>query len=299
LKYRYVIRRQATIDQSGTRALQWAMRALLAAPLLAALAVPAAHAAPGFEAFPTDHVFRALLADPAEPRIFMSRLEVKRDAGKFSAALVGVGYDFGLLRRRSDNPAYGWQLSVFGSIDSLFNLDLPGDALVNTDYRVGVPLTWRNGDLSMRARVLHQSSHLGDELILGGNAPARIGLSFEALDLLLAWELDGLRLYGGGSRIFSSSTGAYEGSTLHAGFDYISLPVLYGQRLAVGLDVKWLEPANWRSGVSAKAGLMLGRHSLAQRGVSLLLVAYDGFAPFGQFFVEDVRYWGASIQLEF
>ena len=266
-------------------------------PILAAISASAA--AQGYEPFPTGYVFRALLADPAEPRIFASRLDVKRDAGRFDAAFLGVGYDFGLLRRRSENPAYGWQLSLFGSIESLFNLDLPGDALVNTDYRVGLPLTWRNDAISMRARVLHQSSHLGDELILGGNAPRRIDLSFEAVDLLLAWERSGLRVYGGGTQIFSSSTSAYKGNVVQAGADYISLPVFFGQRLTAGLDVKWLEPADWRSGVSAKAGVMLGRQSLEQRGVSVLLEAYDGFAPFGQFFVEDFRYWGATLQLEF
>ena len=273
------------------------MRALLVIPVLAAISLSAA--AQGYETFPTGHVFRALLADPEEPRIFASRLDVKRDAGSFDAVFLGVGYDFGLLRRRSENPGYGWQLSLFASIDSLFNLDLPGDALVNTDYRIGLPLTWRNDALSMRARVLHQSSHLGDELILGGNAPRRIDLSFEAVDVLLAWERSGLRFYGGGTHIFSSSSNAYEGSIAQAGVDYVSLPVFFGQRLAAGLDVKWLEPANWRSGVSFKAGMMFGRQFLDQRGVSILLEAYDGFAPFGQFFVEDLRYRGVSLQLDF
>lgn len=273
------------------------MRALFALAILTTLSLPAW--AQDYEIFPTGQVFRALLADPEEPRVFASRLNVKRDAGKFDAVFLGVGYDFGLLRRRSENPGYGWQLSVFGSIDSLFNLDLPGDALVNTDYRIGLPLTWRNDALSMRARVLHQSSHLGDELILGGNAPRRIDLSFEALDVLLAWERSGLRFYGGATQVFSSSSSAYEGNILQAGVDYVSLPLFFGQRLAAGLDVKWLEPADWRSGVSIKAGMMFGRQSLDQRGVSILLEAYDGFAPFGQFFVEDLRYRGVTLQLEF
>jgi len=273
------------------------MRALFALAILATLSLPAR--AQDYEIFPTGQVFRALLADPEEPRVFASRLNVKRDAGNFDAVFLGVGYDFGLLRRRSVNPGYGWQLSVFGSIDSLFNLDLPGDALVNTDYRIGLPLTWRNDALSMRARVLHQSSHLGDELILGGNAPRRIDLSFEAVDVLLAWERSGLRFYGGATQIFSSSSSAYEGNILQAGVDYVSLPLFFGQRLAAGLDVKWLEPADWRSGVSMKAGMMFGRQSLDQRGVSILLEAYEGFAPFGQFFVEDLRYRGVTLQLDF
>jgi hypothetical protein len=273
------------------------MRALIAILLLA---LPGAGAAQGYELFPHDDPFRAPIADPAEPRVFMSRLEIKRDsAADFSAAFLGVGYEFGLIRRKGASPDDGWQLSIFGSADSLFNLDLPGDALVNTDFRIGLPLTGRRGAFSWRAQLYHQSSHLGDELILGGNAPRRIDLSFETADLLVAWERGGLRLYGGANQVLRTSTDAYDGGGLHAGFDYVSGPVLFGQRLTAGVDVKWLEAADWGSGVSVKGGMKIGRQSLERRGVTLLLELYEGFAPFGQFFVEDIRYYGATIQFDF
>lgn len=276
------------------------MRTWLAILCLAALPSPgAAQPAHGFEVFPEGAPFNALLADPAEPRVFASRINVKRDAGDFQAARVGLGVDFGLLRRHAASPDVGWQLGVFGSIDSLFNLDLPGDALVNTDYRVGLPLTWRSDTFSARARVYHQSSHLGDELILGGNAPRRLDLSFEALDLLVAWDRGGLRLYGGGSHTISTSTDSYKGGTVQVGVDYVSPPILFGQRLTAGLDVKWLEPADWHSGVSAKAGIKLSGASSERRGVTLLVEFYDGFAPFGQFFVEDLSYRGVTLQFDF
>jgi hypothetical protein len=164
--------------------------------------------------------------------------------------------------------------------------------------RFGFPLTWRNGAFSTRARLYHQSSHLGDELILGGNAPRRVDLSFEAIDILLAWERSGWRLYGGASRVLRTSTDTYDGGGVHAGFDYVGPPALFGQRLTAGVDVKWLEPADWRSGVSAKAGIKVGRHTLEHRGLTLLLELYEGFAPFGQFFVEDLHYRGAALQFD-
>src|SRR5262245_24982542 len=276
------------------------MRSLLAILCLAMVPVSGvAQPAHGYEFFPHDPTFRSPVADPAEPRVYMSRLEVKRDAGAFSAASLGVGYDFGLLRRTGATPDDGWQLSVFGSVDSLFNLDLPGDALVNTDFRFGFPLAWRNGALSTRLRLYHQSSHLGDELILGGNAPRRLDLSFEAIDLLVAWETSGLRLYGGASHVLRTSTDTYDGSSVHAGLDYVSAPVLFGARLTAGLDAKWLEAADWHSGVSAKAGFKVGRQTLERRGLTLLLEFYEGFAPFGQFFVEEIRYRGATLQFDF
>jgi hypothetical protein len=254
-----------------------------------------------YEWFPVGGGFHSPVADPSEPRVYMSRLTVKRDAGEFSGAKAGIGYDFGLLRRQGERPDDGWQLSAFGSIDSLFNLDLPGDALVNTDYRLGLPLTWRRGSFSARARMYHQSSHLGDELILGGNAPRRIDLSFETVDFLAAWEYGGWRAYGGGAYVWRSSSTAFDkGGTGHVGFDYVgSRGILFGGRLTGGVDVKWLEQADWRSGVSAKIGLMVGRYSPDRRGLTLFLEAYDGYAPFGQFFVEDVRYSGVTLQFDF
>jgi uncharacterized protein DUF1207 len=276
------------------------MRLIIALLCLAAVPVSGvAQPKHDYEFFPHDATFRSPVADPAEPRVFMSRFEVKRAADAFSAAFLGVGYDFGLLRRTSATPDYGWQLSLFGSADSLFNLDLPGDALVNTDFRIGFPLTWRNGAFSTRVRLYHQSSHLGDELILGGNAPQRLDLSFEAIDLLVAWERAGVRLYGGASHVLRTSTDAYDGSEVHAGIDYVGTPLLFGQRPTAGLDVKWLEAADWRSGVSAKAGIMVGRHTLERRGLTLLLEFYEGFAPFGQFFLEDIRYRGVTLQFDF
>jgi hypothetical protein len=291
------------VDEIDLPRLEWRhVRGLPAFLLLCML--PLAGVAQNHEFFPRDDTFRALLADPAEPRVFMSRLRVKRDAGDgsaaaFSAAFLGVGVDFGLLRRSGAAPGEGWQLGVFGSADSLFNLDLPGDALMNGDYRFGFPVTWRSGLFSMRARLYHQSSHLGDELILGGNAPQRTTLSFETLDFIIAWEYAGLRLYGGAGHVLRSSHDSYDGTGVHAGFDYVSRPALSGMRFVAGLDVKWIEQVDWHSGVSAKAGIKIGRHSLERRGLTLLLEAYDGFAPFGQFFVEEWRYRGVSLQFDF
>ena len=282
------------------------MRGLPVLLILCVLPLTAAAQMPhDYQYFPRDETFRGLLADPAEPRVFMSRLRVKRDAGDgsaaaFSAAFLGVGFDFGLLRRSGAAHGEGWQLGVFGSADSLFNLDLPGDALMNTDYRFGVPLSWRQAAWSLRARLYHQSSHLGDELIMGGNAPRRVDLSFEAADLLGAWEHGGLRIYGGASQVLRTRTPAYDDGGLHAGFDYVGAPLLFfAGRPVAGLDVKWLEAVEWGSGVSAKAGVRFGGHGARQRALTLLLEAYEGFAPFGQFFVEDLRYYGATLQFEF
>lgn len=258
-----------------------------------------ASAAAGLRALP-DTPFRSPIADPAEPRVYLSRLHVQRPAGDFAAAVTGLGYDFGLLRYQGASPDQGWQLSLFGSADSIFNLDLPGDALVNADYRLGLPLIWRSGTYSTRLRLYHQSSHLGDELILNGAAPPRIDLSMEIVDGILAWERGGWRGYGGASYVVRRDQGHRGRTGLQAGIDYAGTrAVLAGGRLVGGVDVKWFEQTDWDAGVSAKVGLEFGRPRPERRGLTVLAEAYDGFAPFGQFTSREVRYYGVGLQFDF
>jgi hypothetical protein len=197
-------------------------------------------------------------------------------------------------------PGDGWQIGVFGAVLSQFNLDTSNDELVNSDFFVGVPLTFRRGAFSARARFWHQSSHLGDELILAGRAPVRIDVSFEVLDALLAWQWGPWRGYGGGLYTISREEGSPSRTGLQAGIDYVgSGAALAGGRWVGGLDVKWLETRHWKAGVSAKLGLAFGRPAPERRGLTVLLEAYDGFAPFGQFMRTDVTYYGTALQFDF
>ncbi len=84
-----------------------------------------------------------------------------------------------------------------GALFAQFNMDSPSHDLINADYTVGIPLTFRYEEFSMRVRLYHQSSHLGDEYLLRYH-PKRVNLSYEAFSLLLARDFGRFRLYGGG-----------------------------------------------------------------------------------------------------
>ena len=262
--------------------------------LLGLLVPPAASA----EVFPTGDVFRPLIADPTEPRFFLSLLSLDSRDERFSVASIGAGLNFGVYRWPGERPGEGWQVGLFGTVFSQFNLDSPSDELINSDFRIGVPLSYKRGDWSARASVFHQSSHLGDELILSGSAPQRINLSIEALDFVLAWERGGWRPYVGGFYLLGGEPEGLDKSGLHAGLDYASRkPLLWGARLVAGLDWKWFHETG--AGTSAKVGLEFGRPRPERRGITVLLEAYDGFAPFGQFYRDEVTYYGAAVQFDF
>ena len=252
------------------------------------------------ETFPTGDVFRPLIADPMEPRFFLGWLSVDRsEGGRASVAAIGGGINFGLARWRDDNLEATWQLGIFGSIFSQFDLNSPADDLINSDYRFGVPLSYRRGDFSARARIFHQSSHLGDEIILNGSAPQRIDLSYEAVDLVVAKQIDNWRPYGGGSYVLRTSMDHLKKTGVQAGVDYAGdRPVIAGGRLVGGVDMKWQEETDWRAGTSAKIGLEFGRPRPERRGITVFLEAYDGPAPFGQYFRHNITYQGVSVQFD-
>src|SRR5438046_10762085 len=90
---------------------------------------------------------------------------------------------------------------------------------IHTDFVVYYPYASTAGLLSVRARIYHQSSHLVYEFILNTN-PTRVNLSFEAAELLVARDLGGLRLYGGGEYILRHEPSDLRPGLLHGGIEY-------------------------------------------------------------------------------
>lgn len=257
----------------------------------------------GLVGFPSDQIFCPILADPKEPRSFASLLQgtfpsIEKPSGKGTTiASVGLGDSFGLVRWGGPSAGEGVQLDVVGAIFAQFDLDSASNDLINADYIIGLPLTARRDGFSVRARIYHQSSHLGDEYLLRGTEIQRENLSFESFELLVSQELGPLRVYGGGERIFRRDPETVKPSLFHAGAELRSgrAGVL---QLVSGVDFKSTEQHNWSQAVSGRAGVELAR---AERGghplrlVTILLEMYKGPSPYGQFFQEDISYVGLGI----
>src|SRR5688500_3610510 len=164
--------------------------------------------ATGTVAFPEDQIFCPLIADPTEPRSFVSFLRgtfrsLDDPSGEgTSIASVGVGDNFGLFRVGGPSIGEGLQLDVIGSIFAQFDLGAPSNDLINADYVIGVPLTFRRRGFSLRTKLYHQSSHLGDEYLLRDTDIERENLSFESFEVLASQEIGVVRVYGGSERLF-------------------------------------------------------------------------------------------------
>jgi hypothetical protein len=257
----------------------------------------------GTVGFPEDQIFCPLLADPKEARSFMSFLRgtfrsLDDPSGEgTSIASVGIGDSFGLVRFGGPDAGEGVQLDVVGSIFAQFDMGAPSNDLINADYIIGVPLTFRRRGFSLRAKLYHQSSHLGDEYLLRDEEIVRENLSFESVELLVSQELGALRAYVGGERIFRREPDTLPDSLFHTGVEFRTGRARKVQLLA-GVDLKTTELHDWSPGVSARVGMEVGRpgpEGHPGRLIMLLVEYYQGPSPYGQFFQDDISYLGAGI----
>src|SRR6266498_4530063 len=104
----------------------------------------------------------------------------------------------------SDLRGGNWQLAIAAGVFSQFDMSSRTADLMNTDYLVGLPVTYQRGAVTTRFRLYHQSSHLGDEYMAHTQAH-RVDLTFEAAELLVSGDVGAWRLYGGGEYVLAHS----------------------------------------------------------------------------------------------
>jgi hypothetical protein len=215
---------------------------------------------------PDDDVFRPLLADPKEPQFIASYQHVRfRNAGEsLNVAAVGFGGSFGLWGLRQEKNCDGLQVNIFGAVFPQFNLDASSSDLINSDFLIGFPITFRRGSFSTRLHVLHQSSHVGDEFLLNNPGFNRVNLSFEMVDVLFSFESSWWRIYGGGGYLISPEPDLDQGA-LQWGVELRAAPrvaPIFGKLMdglfmapVLGADFRSIEELGWNTNTSIQGGL--------------------------------------------
>lgn len=255
----------------------------------------------GLAILPGRKLFDPLIADPRTPHFGASFVHLNNVAELESGAAVSLGETLPLLE--TDAPFAGGRLQVglLGSLFSLFDTGSNSADLIDSDYLVGVPVSWRKGRWSAQARYLHQSSHLGDELLLRPAHPQRVNLSFEQADLTASYDLsDALRLYGGGGAILRSEPhrehllmqlGGEYGAGWRFLYDYL--------RPVAGLDLQARESQHWQPDFSLRAGVEIASPFVIGRKLQFMLEYYNGKSPWGQFLQNNIEYYGLGTHFYF
>lgn len=280
------------------------LRALLAVLMLGVgLAAQAAEIPQQAEVLPRGKLFDPLLADPRWAHFSASVQDYGGDNGLGTVASVSVGDEFSLYQAPVGEGA--WGIGIQAAVFALFDLEAESKDLINADYWVGIPLSWRQGPNSAILRLYHQSSHLGDEYLLrsAGNRRSRINLSYEVVDLKLSRDLfdRALRVYGGGGMLFDQEPPDIDPGLLQWGLE-VRPPWSFADGLlrpVAAADFQSAEESRWRVDASVRAGLELA--STAQRDyvVQLMLEYYRGRNPNGQFFLNEVEFYGIGLHAYF
>ena len=248
-----------------------------------------------FRALPEEELFAPLLADTRQPRFSVSYQNYRGKTRKFSAANVALGEYFGLasgLFGKAGSSQIGIQAAVF----ALFNLDAPSSDLINADYWIGLPISYRRGPWSYLIRLYHQSSHLGDEFILGNPGINRVNLSYEDLEGLVSYEWERWRVYGGGGYLVHSEPDLAP-KQVHGGAEYVKLRAVGRLNFIAAADLRASEELDWGRSRSYQAGFEY--RSTSTRRVRLMLEHFQGHSPNGQFYREPLRYTGLGLYFVF
>ncbi|MBH0177256.1 MAG: DUF1207 domain-containing protein [Nitrospira sp.] len=254
------------------------------------------HVGEASEAFPSDDVFRPLIADPKQPQFFAMWQHARPRNGEssFNLGSVAIGENFGFYTKRTGCD--GWQVGLLTGIFSQFNLDQKNAELINTDFNVGLPLSWRSGNWSARLRYYHQSSHLGDEFLIRNVGFRRFTVSFEEVDAILSYDYKWLRLYGGAAYLVHTEPSTIDRTRLQWGFEArapamrTSILVPFLDRLLItpvlSADFKSAEEHSWIIDTNVLGGFEWSRTG-SRRRFRIMATYFHGYNPYGQFFINQ------------
>lgn len=250
------------------------------------------------EAFPRTLVFEPLVADPRWPAFGGTMQFFSRSKEKVLWA-ANFGESFPLVGNRGGRP---WQFGLQASVFTIWDLQTESNDLINADFLVGFPYTWRRDRWSYMARLFHVSTHLGDEFILANPGVARVNLSYEAVDFKASYDFDyGFRAYGGGGSMIRKYPPEIKPLFCQVGAEWLGPSFARGVLRGVGgMDFQKHQDNGWgATGVSLRGGVQLQHRDQSTRRLQFLLEYYHGHDPNGQFFRNTVSEWGFGVHAYF
>ncbi len=205
------------------------------------------------QVLPQGLLYRSYVAGEKESR-FSSAWLSEKDRGLIWDA--SLGGRVGLWRYGTPGSIFanGWQVDMEGA--ALVRLDLDDQQDVDsTDYRFGIPITYRNGPTAYKFGYYHISSHVGDEWMIKYPTFERINYVRESAILGVSHHLNPeTRVYGEVGYAVKRSGGA-EPLELQFGAEYS--PVVPTGRRPVpfaAVNIHLREEVDWGGSINTLAG---------------------------------------------
>ena len=248
-------------------------------------------------------LFQPLVADPRQ---------VTNSAGlRFNDDVIGQ--HVGAVSFGNDFIFYRWldiwrwhgdmDIGIEAGIFSVFDLDHPTAAMVNTDFFVALMLTYAVNKWSWRFRLWHISSHIGDEYLISNPDFTRRNLSDEAVDLFASYQLaQSVRLYIGVGDIFLRDKEFPEqplyfewGAEIRCFGCHDRFNKLYRQPILAMNFFCW-ENNGWNVTQTYVWGIEWSKLQGVGQKVRLLLEIHDGHCREGQFVGLESNYIALKMQ---
>ncbi|MFB9864533.1 DUF1207 domain-containing protein [Rufibacter immobilis] len=259
---------------------------------------------------PNNRYFETVMFDPKEWQNSASivRYRVRKGQGNSrdftTITPVSIAVEGGLIQWATGKPGEnnGIQIGIAAGVFSQFNLESDSWDLLNADYIVGIPVTFRHDGWSGRFRIFHQSSHLGDEFLLNGDISPeqRKNLSFEMVEFLGSRDIGPTRLYAGvAAALHQDKEDNRERFQYHAGIENkFFLKSTKRLLFVVGADVKGEKEYDYFP--STKAGLGIEFRNPEQNTHRLRIAGeyYYGYQPYSQFEDLKVQWYGATLYFD-
>lgn len=249
---------------------------------------------------PQGRLFDPLIADPRWPHFSITYQYYIDNEELESVGATSFGETLNLY---SGNAFYAgcWQIGIQAAVFAIFDLDAESKDLINADYWVGIPISYRKGNFSSLFRIFHQSSHLGDEYLLRKRVD-RVNLSYESLDLKLSYDINNIyRVYAGSGFLFNQDPSDIDKWSAQSGFELKS-PKTYLSGLLrpiAGIDLKAWEENDWSIDVSSRIGFQMEGKKTAWQKLQIMLEYLKGHSPNGQFFERSIEFIGIGTHLYF
>ncbi|MEE9208422.1 MAG: DUF1207 domain-containing protein [Gemmatimonadota bacterium] len=248
--------------------------------------------------FPEAFAFGPVIARPEEVDLGGALIWANRDnTGEFEGTnlegIVVVGHRLPVVRfPRADGASpevvLGFELAAF----SRFALEVGQRDLINSDFRVGAPLTIRHKQWDVLIELLHVSSHVGDDF-LARFPRANVQVGRNSFELLVGRRFaDVLRLYAG-TDLNMWSSDAVEGIAYRWGAEW-------DEGLGAESRPIWpyaavhFETSNLTDRV-AGTGVLGSAFRVTRMLFRLELQGHFGPSPMGQFRTIDEDYLGLNL----
>jgi hypothetical protein len=269
-------------------------------------------------------LFQPLIAAPRQISYTIGYRSGDRVCGN-KAVDISLGDDFAVYRWLDVMWNGDLQIGIDAGIWSVFNMDpshpniAGGTELVNTDFYVGVPLTYARDKWSFRLRGYHISSHLGDEFLVNHpgfvnvNGPnkdnpnrVRVNPSFEAIDFATSYQVsEVLRIYAfPGVIVQSDESFPWKPLYIEYGTEVRFLGMkFYKQKLYgtiyIGLHWRNYQELDWNFDGTYRIGYEFSKLQGIGRKFRFYIEYHHGYSLEGQFSKDRTHYMQYNLSYGF